>query len=88
MIQAPKHFLESPATASDRKILCCYRNPTPSLQIIRSTNPSQWRFERVVFPGQRLMFEAVGQATLEVYSRHATSVPSQVIPCQQLRVMA
>lgn len=88
MIQAPEHFPESLAAASDRKILCFYRNPTPSLQVIRSANSSWWCFERVVFPGQRLMFEAIREAKLEVYSRHATPVPSQVIPCEQLRVMA
>jgi hypothetical protein len=88
MIQAPEHFPDSLATVSDRKILCFYRNPTPSLQVIRSTRSSRWRFERVVFPGQRLMFEAIGGAELAVYSRQAAPVPSQVIPCKQLRVMA
>jgi hypothetical protein len=69
MVQAPDRLLGSLAKASDRKILCYYRNPTSSLQVIRSANPSQWRFERVVFPCQRRMFEAVKEAKLEVYSR-------------------
>jgi hypothetical protein len=89
MIQAPEHFLKSLAVASDRKILCCYCNPTPSLQVIRSAKSSRWCFERIVFPSQRLMFEAVRDAELEIYScDRGIPTLTKVIPCQQLCVTA
>ena len=40
------------------KILCCYVNATSKIQIARISNIANWYFERVVFPGQRLVFEA------------------------------
>ncbi len=39
-------------------ILCSYKNQTPTVQIIRITNIPNWYFERVVFPGELLLFEA------------------------------
>ena len=49
---------------NDRKnsILCCYVNVTSNIQVARITNIPNWYFERVVFPGQRLMFEALPEA--------------------------
>ncbi len=49
-------------------ILCGYHNPTPQVQIIRITNIPNWYFERVVFPGEQLVFEALPEAVLEIYS--------------------
>ncbi len=42
----------------NNSILCCYVNATSRIQIARITNIANWYFERVVFPGQRLVFEA------------------------------
>ncbi len=49
-------------------ILCGYYNQTPRLQIIRITNIPNWYFERVVFPGEELIWEALPEAVLEIYS--------------------
>ena len=49
-------------------ILCSYRNPTPTVQIMRISNIPNWYFERVVFPGEKLVFEALPEAVLEIYS--------------------
>ena len=49
-------------------ILCGYQNQTPTLQIIRITNIPNWYFERVVFPGEELILEALPEAVLEIYS--------------------
>ena len=38
-------------------IHCAYRNQTPTIQIIRSINIPNWYFERVVFPGEQLVFK-------------------------------
>ncbi len=74
-----------PADGTDR-FLCYYVNATSQLQIARITHLSVRWFERMIFPGQRLLFEAPLQALLEIYScTTCTSLLAQ-IPCQQLRV--
>ncbi|MDJ0549541.1 MAG: DUF1830 domain-containing protein, partial [Microcystis sp. M49637_WE12] len=49
-------------------ILCCYVNATNHIQIVRITNIANWYFERVVFPGQRLVFETLADAFLEIHT--------------------
>lgn len=71
---------ESIISKSDRKILCFYVNCTNQVQIIRLTASPLPKFERVIFPGQRFMFEAVPQAILEL----STETDQFLIPCQQL----
>ncbi|MGF1535248.1 MAG: DUF1830 domain-containing protein [Elainellaceae cyanobacterium] len=69
------------------RILCCYINATSKIQIVRITNIVNWYFERVVFPGQRLIFEALTSAQLEVHSgAMASAILSDTIPCQRLRI--
>ena len=66
-------------------ILCCYVNATSQIQIGRITNIANWYFERVVFPGQRLVFEANSKAILEIHSgMMASAILSDTIPCQKL----
>ena len=57
-----------PLDFEDRRVTCCYVNATSSIQVARITNIENWYFERVVFPGQRLMFEAVPHACLEIHT--------------------
>lgn len=74
---------------SDNKdhILCCYVNATSHIQIARITNIANWYFERVVFPGQRLVFEAMTEALLEIHTgMMASSILSDKIPCDRLCV--
>jgi hypothetical protein len=71
----------------DKSILCCYVNATSNIQIARITNVPSWYFERVVFPGQRLVFEAVPEALLEIHSgMMASAILSDTIPCDRLCV--
>jgi len=66
-------------------ILCCYVNATSHIQIVRITNVSNWYFERVVFPGQRLVFEALPEAMLEIHTgMMASAILSDTIPCERL----
>lgn len=66
-------------------ILCCYVNATSQIQVARITNISNWYFERVVFPGQRLVFEAFGDGLLEIHTgMMASSILSDTIPCERL----
>ena len=70
---------------SEKTILCCYVNATSQIQVARITNISNWYFERVVFPGQRLLFEAMPQALLEIHSgMMASAILSDTIPCKRL----
>ena len=77
------------ALASEREfqILCFYINTTSRHQILRITNIPNWYLERVILPGQRLMFYAPTEAKLEIHtSETVTAILTDVIPCQQLSV--
>ncbi len=74
---------------SDNKdqILCCYVNATSHIQIVRISNIPNWYFERVVFPGQRLVFEALPESLLEIHTgMMASAIISDTIPCDRLCV--
>lgn len=72
---------------SRERLLCCYVNATSHIQIARVTNIPNWYFERVVFPGQRLVFEAVAEALLEIHTgMMASAILSDTIPCDRLCV--
>jgi hypothetical protein len=74
---------KSPNTESDRRILCLHVNITSQIQVIRLTDSPSLYFERVAFPGQRLLFEATAEAKLEIKTSEAVSI---LIPCAQLCV--
>jgi hypothetical protein len=78
-----------PLSPDDAQIFCCYLNSTSQIQIARISNIDNWYFERVVFPGQRLMFEAPTQACLEIHTGvMASSILSDKISCEELIVLA
>ncbi|MCU0547013.1 MAG: DUF1830 domain-containing protein [Oscillatoriaceae cyanobacterium Prado104] len=69
-------------------ILCYYANVTNKIQVVRIENIPNWYFEKVVFPGQRLMFEALPEAILEIHTGAvASAILSDKIPCYVLRVI-
>ncbi len=68
----------------DRLILCFYINTTNQIQSIRLTNMPNLTWERIAFPGERLMFEALPDAQLEIKS---SEVPNLIVFCQQIRVI-
>jgi Domain of unknown function (DUF1830) len=75
-----------PSNASNL-ICCCYINATSKIQVARITNIPNWYFERVVFPGQRLLFEALPQGHLEIHTgMMASSILSDTIPCRQIQI--
>ncbi|WP_299415185.1 DUF1830 domain-containing protein [Acaryochloris sp. IP29b_bin.148] len=68
-------------------IVCCYVNASNKIQVARITNIPNWYFERVVFPGQRLMFESLPEAQLEIHTgMMASAILSDTIPCYRLRL--
>lgn len=79
----------SSAELNEQLILCCYVNKTSHVEIIRITNVPHWYFERVIFPGQRLIFEAPVIAKLEIHTGTAiSSILSETIDCQKLQLTA
>ncbi|MEG4225523.1 DUF1830 domain-containing protein [Microcoleus sp. N9_B2] len=72
----------------NNQILCYYANVTNLVQVLRIGNIPNWYFERVMFPGQRLMFEAAAEAVLEIHTGTvASAILSDKIPCYVLRVI-
>ncbi|MEM1369028.1 MAG: DUF1830 domain-containing protein [Cyanobacteria bacterium P01_H01_bin.15] len=68
-------------------LVCCYVNATSQIQVARICNIENWYFERVVFPGQRLVFEALPHALLEIHSgMMASAIISDTVPCDQLAI--
>ena len=75
--------------SANGSLLCCYVNVASKVQIARVTNIENWYFERVVFPGQRLMFNAPAEAQLEIHTgMMASSILSDSIACSKLVVEA
>ncbi|MGK7888692.1 MAG: DUF1830 domain-containing protein [Leptolyngbyaceae cyanobacterium] len=75
-----------PADISDA-FACCYVNASSKIQIVRVTNIANWYFERVVFPGQQLVFQAPTGALLEIHcGMMASAILSDMIPCERLRL--
>ncbi|MCW6048530.1 DUF1830 domain-containing protein [Microcoleus sp. A2-C5] len=80
-------ILDPVPSNADSKILCCYVNATSQIQIARICNIPNWYFERVVFPGQRLVFEAMRAAALEIHTgMMASAILSDKIPCDRLQI--
>lgn len=68
-------------------ILCCYINVTAHIQIARLPKLKNGFSERVIFPGERLLFEATPEAQLEIHTaKPANIILSQKIPCDRLQV--
>lgn len=73
-----------PSDSTD-SVLCCYVNASNKIQVVRITNILNWYFERVVFPGQRLMFESPTSGQLEIHSGSmASSILEDTLPCSRL----
>jgi hypothetical protein len=67
----------------DDLFLCLHTNITSKIQILRLKTIENLTWERIVFPGERLMFEALPDAELEIKDSEVTSV---IVSCQPLRV--
>ena len=78
-------ILDSLPPEQSGKVLCCYVNATSKIQVARISDIPNWYFERVVFPGQRLVFEAPREAHLEIHTgMMASAILSDHIPCDRL----
>ncbi|MCT7960898.1 DUF1830 domain-containing protein [Laspinema sp. D1] len=73
---------------SSDELLCYYLNSTSEIQVIKSECREKWDFERVVFPGQRLFFEAFSTAHLEIYKAKNSGLELAArVKCDRLQVM-
>ena len=80
-------MLSSVENNIEKPVICCYVNTSTHVEIARITNIPNWYFERVVFPGQRLIFEAPIIAKLEIHTGTAiSSILSGTIDCQELQL--
>jgi hypothetical protein len=74
--------------SSDKSpVLCYYKNTTQKIQVARISNITNYRFERLVFPEEQLLFEAVPEAELEIHT--ATQIGATLfdkILCSRLQV--
>lgn len=80
-------ILDSLPSEQPDRIHCAYVNTTSQIQIARIVNVPNWYFERVVFPGQHLSFEAPPEAQLEIHtSTKVCAILSDKILCNRLRI--
>ncbi|MGB5710552.1 MAG: DUF1830 domain-containing protein [Waterburya sp.] len=81
-------MLSSPTRPTSNLTLCCYVNATSHVEVVRITNITHWYFERVVFPGQRLLFKAPSTARLEIHTGMSiSSIISETIDCRKLQLV-
>jgi hypothetical protein len=77
------------AEVESAPILCCYKNQTSKIQIIRSVEQQgpHWHLERVVFPGQRLLFKAPPHSRVHVFSSNpADTLVDDTVLCDRIQV--
>ncbi len=75
------------ATARLSTMLCYYINSTNKIQLIRVIKDRCLSLEKIVFPQQRILFEAMPEGQLEIYySQGKNPKIAQTIPCQNLKV--
>lgn len=79
-------FNRLPSEYADR-LFCCYANKDKELLVAKITNIPGWRFERVVFPGERFLFEAPSSAVLEIHRNNPHGPTcSESLPCTNLSI--
>lgn len=78
----PTYPTTAPVTS---KILCCYTNSTPKVQLVRLLDNNGCTYEKVVFPQQRILLETIPEGRLEVYlEREGRQVVGKILSCQDL----
>lgn len=75
------------ATAKLSPMLCCYINTTNKIQLIRVIKDRCLSLEKVIFPQQRILFEAMPKAQLEIHNSSSKKLKiAQIIPCEDLKI--
>ncbi|HEY9833598.1 MAG TPA: DUF1830 domain-containing protein [Stenomitos sp.] len=78
---------ENKTYSEGHPILCFYKNTTNKIQIAKISNFQNCHFEQVVFPAEKILFEAFPDAELEIYTGSMISaVLIEKIRCSRLQV--
>jgi len=78
--------INSSFTKQSSKILCCYFNSTDQLQLIRVLNNNGYSLEKIMFPQQRFLFEAVPAGILEVHTtQKGQQILAEIYSCLNLQ---
>ena len=80
--------LDRQTKQQSQKMLCFYENTARKMQIARIRNIKNQYWERTVFPGDRLFFEAVPGAKLEIFSQDQENdeIRRESFLCKNLKV--
>lgn len=79
--------LDRQTKQQSQKMLCFYENTARKMQIARIRNIKNQYWERTVFPGQRLFFEAVPEAELEIHQHQENGdVRCESFSCKHFKV--
>ncbi|HEY9853533.1 MAG TPA: DUF1830 domain-containing protein [Leptolyngbyaceae cyanobacterium] len=85
MLQIPTN---TPTDHWTTENLCYYHNTTDRIQIVRITQSIPQRFEKVLFPKERVFFYSTLEASLDIYTSTTTSLALvDRVPCSQLQVI-
>jgi hypothetical protein len=78
----------SPFSATATAILCYYVNTKTTMQIARIPDPVNGKPERIVLPGQGILFETLPESEIEIYTYSKTNGETllKAIPCLQIQV--
>jgi len=65
-----------------------YWNTTSQIQVIKVEQKMPQRIEKVVFPGERILFYSTAEAFLDIHTPTSTHLSLlKRIPCSQLKVL-
>ena len=68
-------------------MLCYYANTTDRIQLIRVVKDRCLNLEKIVFPQQRILFEAMSESQLEIYNSQSPKLRiAKIIPCRDLEI--
>lgn len=76
----------SSSTKTSPPILCYHINNTSDTQMIRVMDESICCFDRIIFAGERILFEAFSDSCLEIYSSTLSKTWLSRIICESLKV--
>lgn len=67
-------------------ILCYYFNSSNTIQHIRVGNGNNYSLEKIIFPQQRILFEAIPEGMLEVHTKQQDQqLLEEVFSCLNLK---
>jgi len=69
------------------KTLCYYFNSTNKMQLIRLWDGEMYSLEKIIFPQQRILFEAKPEEILEVHTKQeGEQILESIFACNSLKV--